>query len=280
MGLLDKILGKTSGAPSKEVTAAPTAAPVTKAPEPVKQEVAPKKSEEVKVSKPKLAYVHLSGCTGCLISLSDNYEKLLDVLGAVDQVYNLTLMDQRELPEGKIDIALVEGAVCLQDEHSVHLIKETREKAGLVIAYGGCAATGCVTNFCRGGQANQPQHESFVPINRVIKVDAYIPGCPPTPEIIYNVAIAAVTGDMEYLQPFLADKGGYACGCDLFTKIVENGLCIGCGTCASSCPTRALEMQFGRPSLNNTRCVKCGACSAACPRSFLPVSQIEKKLMV
>jgi coenzyme F420 hydrogenase subunit gamma len=175
----------------------------------------------------------------------------------------------------------VEGSVCLQDEHSVHLIKETREKAGLVIAYGGCAATGCVTNFSKGGQANQPQHESYVPINRLIKVDAYIPGCPPSPEIIYNVAIAAVTGDMEYLKPFMDPKiGGYSCGCELFTDIIENGLCIGCGTCASSCPTRAIDMSYGRPSFNNTRCVKCGACYAACPRSFLPVSEIQKKLMV
>jgi len=129
------------------------------------------------VTKPKLAYVHLSGCTGCLVSLADTYEKLLDVLGAVDMVYNLTLADARTLPEGKIDIAIVEGGVCLQDEESVHLIKETREKAGLVVAYGGCAATGNVLNFCRGGQWNQPQHESFVPINRLVKVDAYIPGC-------------------------------------------------------------------------------------------------------
>lgn len=285
MSILDKIFGKKE-APSSETAAAPAPQPVVpQTPEPVKVEKAvtqapAKKSEEVKVSKPKLAYVHLSGCTGCLISLADNYEKLLDVLGAVDQVYNLTLMDQRELPEGKIDVALVEGAVCLQDEHSVHLIKETREKAGLVVAYGGCAATGCVTNFARGGQANQPQHESYVPINRLIKVDAYIPGCPPSPEIIYKFAIAAVTGDMEYLKPFMAsEEGGYHCGCDLQTKIIENGLCMGCGTCAASCPTRAIEMEFGRPNLNNIRCVKCGACFAACPRSFLPVTKIQELLV-
>ena len=233
------------------------------------------------MSKPKVAYVHLSGCTGCLVSLADNYEKLLDVLGAVDMVYNLTLADARNLPEGKIDISIVEGAVCLQDEHSVHLLKEAREKSGLVVALGGCAATGCVLNFSRGGQANQPQHESFVPINRLVKVDAYIPGCPPSPEVIYNFCIAAVTGDTQYLAPFMAkETGGYHCGCDLQTNIVQSSLCMGCGTCAASCPTRAIEMEFGRPSFNNIRCVKCGACVAACPRMFLPVAEIQKKLMV
>jgi coenzyme F420 hydrogenase subunit gamma len=39
-------------------------------------------------------------------------------------------------------------------------------------------------------------------------------------------------------------------------------------------------MEFGRPSFNQIRCVKCGACSAACPRMFLPVAEIQKKLMV
>jgi|SRR5208337_2501207 len=275
MGLFDK-LKSIFGAQPK--TAAPEkVAPVNAG----KKEVAPvKKSEEVKVTKPKVAYVHLSGCTGCLVSLADTYEKLLDILGAVDMVYNLTLADARTLPEGKFDIAIVEGGVCLQDEESVELIKETREKAGLVVAYGGCAATGNVLNFCRGGQWNQPQHESFVPINRLVKVDAYIPGCPPSPEIIYNFCIAAVTGDTEYLKPFMANEtGGYHCGCDLNTKIIENALCMGCGTCAGSCPTRAIEMVYGRPSINNIRCIKCGACYSACPRSFLPVNKIKAQLV-
>lgn len=277
MSILDKIFGK------KEEPASSKAPAATKAPSPKVEKVAPaptKKSEEVKVSKPKLAYVHLSGCTGCLVSLADNYEKLLDVLGAVDQVYNLTLMDQRELPEGKIDVAIVEGGVCLQDEHGMKLLKETREKAGLVIAYGSCAATGGVLNYARGGQANQPQMESYVPINKVIKVDAYIPGCPPAPEMIYKAAIALVTGDMEYLKPLMAnEEGGYHCGCDLQNKIIESALCMGCGTCAASCPTRAIEMQFGRPNINNARCIKCGACFAACPRSFLPVTKMQELLV-
>jgi coenzyme F420 hydrogenase subunit gamma len=276
MGIMDTLRSLFGGKPQ-------TAAP--KAPE-VKKEVSPPKKEEVKVTKPKVAYVHLSGCTGCLVSLADNYEKLLDVLLAVDSVYNLTLAGlptvspTRDLPKEKFDIAIVEGAVCLQDEESVKLLKEARERAGLVVAYGGCSATGNVLTNSRGGQWNQPQHESFVPINRVVKVDAYIPGCPPSPEIIYNFCIAAVKGDTEYLKPFMASEaGGYHCGCDLNTRIIQNSLCMGCGTCAASCPTRAIEMVYGRPSFNNIRCIKCGACSFACPRNFLPVNKI-KELMV
>jgi len=85
---------------------------------------------------------------------------------------------------------------------------------------------------------------------------------------------------MEYLKPFMAGEvGGYHCGCDLYNRVVENSLCMGCGTCAASCPTRAIEMVYGRPSFNNIRCIKCGACSFACPRTFLPVNKIKSLLV-
>ena len=70
---------------------------------------------------------------------------------------------------------------------AVEEIKETREKAAIVVAVGGCASYGNITRFCRGGQQNQPQHESFLPIGDLIKVDVYIPGCAPTPQLIRNV---------------------------------------------------------------------------------------------
>jgi coenzyme F420 hydrogenase subunit gamma len=81
------------------------------------------------------------------------------------------------------------------------------------------------------------------------------------------------------LKP-LAELAGFACGCDLLTKIIGNGLCIGCGTCAMACPTRAIDMDYGRPHVNQELCIKCGACYAQCPRSFEPTFEmIEKRIM-
>ena len=90
-----------------------------------------------------------------------------------------------------MDVALVEGSVCIQDKLSVEEIKETREKAAVVVAVGGCACYGNITRFGRGGQPNQPQHESYLPIGDLIKVDVYIPGCAPTPQLIRNVCVMA-----------------------------------------------------------------------------------------
>lgn len=245
-----------------------------------KEETSQQEVEKVaeEKAKPRIGYIHLSGCTGDIMSLSENYDILAPLLTEmVDIVYGQTLADVWEMPE--MDLALVEGSVCLQDEHSMKELLETREKAGLVAAFGSCAATGCFTRYSRGGQQARPDHESFVPISDIIKVDLAIPGCPPSPEIIAKAVVALINGDMDYLQPMI-DLAGYteACGCDLQNKVVNQSICIGCGTCALSCPTRAVDMTNGRPEINCDRCVKCGVCYVQCPRTWWPADRIKQDL--
>ena len=241
--------------------------------------------------KPKIGYFHLSGCTGDGVALTENYDILADLLtDMVEIVYGQTLVDVwyedghnnnpdvvPDMPE--MTLALVEGSVCLQDEHSMKELKKLREKATYVCAFGSCAMTGCFTRYCRGGQQAQPKHESFVPIGDIIQVDLAMPGCPVSPEIVANTVVALINGDMDYLQPML-DMAGCtaACGCDLQTNIVNKSLCTGCGTCAMACQTRAIEMNEGRPEINNDRCIKCGICYTHCPRSWFPADRINADL--
>ena len=162
-------------------------------------------------NKLKIGYIHLSGCTGDLMSFTENYDELVDLLDAVDIVYGQTLVDCWEMP--KMDIVLIEGSVCLEDEHSIKELKEAREKSDLLVALGSCACTGGFTVYAKGGQKAQPQHSSFLALQHLVKVDMAIPGCPPSPQMIKKVILAAVNNDMDYLAPFMKfTENKDACG--------------------------------------------------------------------
>lgn len=163
--------------------------------------------------KVKVATTWLQSCSGCHIALLDLHEELLDVLKLIDIRYS-PLMDIKEVPE--VEIGLVEGAVANKENEEI--LKTFREKAKKIVALGTCACFGGIPglrNLFRlndvlerayvstestiegqipSGPQITPLKEYVQPIDQVIKVDYYIPGCPPLPSAIKETLIAIVEG--------------------------------------------------------------------------------------
>jgi NAD-reducing hydrogenase small subunit len=164
------------------------------------------------MSKLKLATVWLDGCSGCHMSLLDMDERLLDIAELVDVVYS-PIVDTKEFPD-QVDIALVEGAVASVDDEKK--IKKNRAHTKLLVAMGDCAVAGNVPSMRNpiGPEAilnrayienasAQPQIPCVVvpqllrvvrPVHEFVKVDLFLPGCPPSADTFHTALTALVTG--------------------------------------------------------------------------------------
>lgn len=145
----------------------------------------------------------LSGCSGCHVAMVDLHEKLLGLVEEVDFVRVPVLMDQKDYP--KATVGVVEGAV--RSNHDREALEKMRASVDVLVAFGSCAVYGGPSGLgwlhgresviaCAydGGPTNAggerpdndaPQlEESVVPIDEVVDVDVYLPGCPPHPYFI------------------------------------------------------------------------------------------------
>jgi NAD-reducing hydrogenase small subunit len=164
------------------------------------------------MTKPTLATTWLDGCSGCHMSFIDLDERLLEIADKVSLVYS-PLVDMKDYPEW-VDICLVEGAVSSEDD-LVKILK-LREHTATLVSFGDCAVTANVPGM-RNPIGPQPLLERAYlenatlnksiplqvvppllptarPVNRVVKVDVYLPGCPPSADLIYRVLLDLVEG--------------------------------------------------------------------------------------
>jgi len=165
--------------------------------------------------RPRLATVWLAGCSGCHMSLLDMDERLLDVAASMDLVYS-PLMDVKEFPEN-VDITLVEGAVANAD--NARLLRLVRERTSVLVAFGDCAVSGNVTAMRNpvghplpvlqraygpdmaqipgldgNASAVPPLLEKVQTLSGLVAVDYYLPGCPPSADLIFFVLSELVAG--------------------------------------------------------------------------------------
>ena len=163
------------------------------------------------MGKKRIASVWLCGCSGCHMSFLDLDERLIDLAALVDVVAS-PIVDVKEIPE--CDVGLVEGGVA--NEENLHVLKKLRERAKILVSLGDCAGFGCVPMLRNQFDTQEVLERAYVevestamgavpdeevpkllprvrPIHEYVKVDAWIPGCPPSPAAIWK-ALAALLG--------------------------------------------------------------------------------------
>lgn len=167
----------------------------------------------------RIATTSLAGCFGCHMSFCDMDERLLDLFDRIE-------FDRSPFTDikrcGPSDIGLIEGGVC--NAENVHVLREFRRNCKTLVAVGACAINGglpaqrnhldlgqCLQQvYCTGeGLAkvchipNDPELplplDQVHPIHEVVRVDHFIPGCPPSGDAIWSFLTDLIEGREPHL---------------------------------------------------------------------------------
>jgi len=163
----------------------------------------------------KIAIEELAGCSGCTIAVLDLHEAILDLVEEADIVYSPVLMDVKEPPED-IDIAFVTGAV--RNEENQERLKKIRKNSRVLVALGTCACYGGISGLSMMSSREELFREVYTNVDTVkengviphdvpeflyrvfavgdmVKIDYYIPGCPPKEARLKEIILPLVRGD-------------------------------------------------------------------------------------
>jgi len=170
------------------------------------------------MDKKIVATASLAGCFGCHMSFLDIDERILDLIQLVE--FNKSPIDDIKEFTTRCDIGLIEGG-CANDEN-VHVLKDFRRHCRTLVAVGECAVMGglpalrntipireCLEEaYLSGLTVKDTNNERIMPndieiprildrvypLHEVVKIDYFLPGCPPTADMIWNAVYALVTG--------------------------------------------------------------------------------------
>ena len=173
--------------------------------------------------KLRVATASLAGCFGCHMSLLDIDERILDLIELVE--FHKSPLDDIKKFTKECDIGLIEGGCC--NDENVHVLTDFRKHCKTLVAFGECALMGglpalrntiplreCLEEaYLHGPTVAGRNPQGLIPsdpdipkiLNRVypchevVKIDYFLPGCPPSADLIWDALVALVTG--QELEP-------------------------------------------------------------------------------
>jgi F420-non-reducing hydrogenase small subunit len=186
--------------------------------------------------KPKFAMYWAASCGGCEIAVLNTHEKILDVDANFEVVFWPVAMDAKykdveAMEDGSILITLFNGGI--RNDENEHIAKLLRQKSKILVAFGSCACEGCIPGLANLSPVGQIVHTAFHtittdnpnaiyprttfdvpegelhiptlsrilrPLDQVVDVDYYMPGCPPESNqiaAVIDLLIKVVHGEAE-----------------------------------------------------------------------------------
>ena len=207
------------------------------------------------MAKPKIALYWAAACGGCDVAVLDTNEKILDIANLTDIVFWPIAIDFKyhhveAMPDKSIDLCLFNGAIRSSEQEEI--AKLLRAKSKIMVAFGACACFGgipALANFSNRSEILQrvyleaPSNENVnktVPqlltkvaegelelpelfddvltLAQVVNVEYFMPGCPPTADLILKVVDAFAKGQLPPVGSVIASDKSL---CDECERIKE-----------------------------------------------------------
>ena len=163
--------------------------------------------------KIRVASASLCGCFGCHMSLLDIDERILELVKLVE-------FDRSPITDiktvGDCDIGIIEGGVA--NAENVEVLREFRKHCKVLVALGACAVNGGIPAMRNSVELKECLEEAYIdgigvtnpkipndpeipmllnkvhPIHEVVKIDYFLPGCPPTADAIWTFLTELIEG--------------------------------------------------------------------------------------
>jgi len=163
--------------------------------------------------KIRVATASLCGCFGCHMSLLDIDERIIDLVQLVE-------FDRSPINDiktvGDCDIGIIEGGVA--NAENVEVLREFRKHCKVLVALGACAVNGGIPAMRNSFELRECLEEAYIdgigvanpqipsdpeipmllnkvhPIHEVVKVDHFLPGCPPSADAIWTFLTELIEG--------------------------------------------------------------------------------------
>jgi len=174
-------------------------------------------------AKPRIATVSLAGCFGCHMSVLDIDERIL-TLAELVEFDRSPINDFKEFRD-RCAVGIVEGGCC--NEENVEVLEQFRKHCDVLISLGDCAINGGIPAMRNNIPLRECLEEAYLkspgvynplnilpndkeiplllnrvyPCHEVVKIDLFIPGCPPPADAIWAHLTALLTGkpvEQEY----------------------------------------------------------------------------------